>query len=110
MALVAILGQDGGEHIIGVARYSVIQDESLELAEPAIVVEDRYQGLGLGMLLFERLVVYARRHGICAFLGYVNHGNTKVMRLMRGVGLPIKTSLAVSGVWEVHMELELEAG
>src|SRR4051812_4881077 len=60
-ALVAQLDDE----IIGVARYdsAVGADE----AEAAFVVEDRWQGTGVGTLLFDHLVGVARSRGIRRF-------------------------------------------
>ena len=72
MALVAISDQDGGvENIIAVARYDDLSPAEPETAEVAVVVEDKYQGHGLGFHLLKKLAVYARQHNIHAFAALV---------------------------------------
>jgi len=93
MALVAACEQDCGEAIIGVARYAVVPGSEPREAETAIVVEDRYQGLGLGSLLLERLAAYAVAHGIRAFVATVRQDNGRVMHLVRRSGLPTEINL-----------------
>lgn len=110
MALVASLEHEGEEQVVAVARYAVIREDSPELAEAAFAVEDRFQGRGLGTLLFKRLVAYAKRHGIRGFWMPIHHSNARMMSLVRGAELPIKTRNTECGVWEVEIVLEPEAG
>lgn len=71
-----------GEEVVGHAMYAQLEDEEFEFA---IVVEDRWQGLGIGKLLLLRLAEAARRRGIntfiCVFLGE----NRRVPRLINSV-------------------------
>jgi GNAT superfamily N-acetyltransferase len=110
MALVASLEHEGEEQVVAVARYAVIREGAPDLAEAAFVVEDRFQGRGLGKLLLKRLIAYARRHGIRDFWMSVHHRNSKMMSLVRGTGLPIKTRNTNLGIWEIEMVLEPEVG
>src|SRR5689334_19886609 len=64
MAFVATEKTETEEQIIGVARYAVDGPQRPTEAEYAIVIEDRYQGRGLGRLLMQRLINYARSSGI----------------------------------------------
>jgi GNAT superfamily N-acetyltransferase len=107
MALVATGDQEGGEEVIAVARYAVLPDTCPAEAEAAIVVEDRYQGKGLGTVLLERLVTYARKHGIRAFLATIRHGNSRMMRFIRRSGLPTESKMQAGG-WEIRVGLEGE--
>lgn len=59
MALVAV---DPLDRLIAVARYDY--DERAEEAEIAIVVQDAWQGKGLGTVLLSRLFEHAGRKGI----------------------------------------------
>jgi GNAT superfamily N-acetyltransferase len=66
-----VVGADGREEGIGVARFIRLPGEPT-VAEPAITVIDDYQGLGLGRVLLSRLVAAARERGVerfrCDFL------------------------------------------
>ena len=108
MALVSTREQCDQEEIIAVARYARVPGVEDGLAEAAIVVEDRYQGRGLGTLLLKRLVSYARTHGIRTFLALVHSNNWRMMRLIRRSGLPTETK-AESGVLEIRAKLETDA-
>lgn len=105
MAIVATLQEEGEETIIGVARYSIVEGGEPGLAEAAVVVEDRYQRHGLGSLLLKRLVAYARRHGVLAFLANIHPSNEPIMRFIRKSGLPLESRIG-SGVWEIIIRLE----
>lgn len=52
--------------MIAVARYE--RSPGSDRAEVAFVVEDAFQGRGLGSILLQALFVVARRYGICTFL------------------------------------------
>lgn len=108
MALVATREQGGEEHIIAVARYAVDPAADPDLAEAAIVVEDKYQKQGLGTLLLTRLVAYAQAHGIRAFRATIRQDNAQIMRFVRRSGLPTDSRLE-AGVWEIVVKLEPEA-
>jgi GNAT superfamily N-acetyltransferase len=105
MALVATRDEHGEEHIIAVARYWLVPAMEPGLAEPAIVVEDRYQNRGLGTLLLERLAAYARAHGVRKFLFTVHNSNTRILRLIRRSGLPVESTVEM-GIWEIKVKLE----
>ena len=61
-----------------------------ETAEYAALVEDGWQGLGLGSALTERLVGAARGRGIRRLYALVTPGNERMVRLLRGLGLPTR--------------------
>ena len=104
MALVATREQYSKDDIVAVARYEGNLPGEPDLAEVAIVVEDQYQGRGLGTLLLERLVAYARTHGICVFWAIVHYDNAPMKRIIQRIGLPIDSSVEL-GVWEIQMKL-----
>src|ERR671919_1511157 len=60
-ALVA-LDPENPEEIVGVVRYA--RERGTEGAEYAALIEDRFQGKGLGLGLTRRLVAAARENGI----------------------------------------------
>ncbi len=108
VALVATREQCGEEHVIAVARYDVLGPAEPDVAEAAIVVEDQYQGQGLGTLLLKRLVAYARTHGVRAFQAAVHHSNAQIIRFIQRSGLPFERMRIESGVWEFRVKLGLE--
>ncbi len=78
---IAAIGPDG--ELIGVARYAY--DGRAQEAEIAIVIEDRWQGRGLGTLLLGDLIGYAEGMGIRRLRAYVLGDNLRMLKLIRRV-------------------------
>lgn len=97
MALVATREQ---QEIVAVARYAVTDPDCPDRAEAAIVVEDQYQGRGLGMVLLKWLLVYAQTHDIWVFQAIVAPNNTQILRFIERSGLPYEKKLE-QGAWEI---------
>jgi hypothetical protein len=64
-----------------VARY--VYDERAREAEIAIVIQDRWQGRGVGTLLLGQLIGYAEARGIRRFRAYVLADNLRMLNLIR---------------------------
>jgi GNAT superfamily N-acetyltransferase len=58
-------------------------------AEFAMIVEEDYQGLGLGKLIFKHLITIARAKGINKFEAEVLPANEQMLSLLRKTGLPM---------------------
>jgi acetyltransferase len=78
MAIVALSPE--GE-LIGVARY--VYDARAREAEIAIVIQDQWQGRGLGTRLLSELMGYAEARGIRRFRAYVLADNLRMLNLIR---------------------------
>jgi RimJ/RimL family protein N-acetyltransferase len=104
MAFVATHGRDDVRDIVAVARYAQVAGRP-GLAEAGVVVEDQYQGRGLGTLLLKRLTAYAREHGVQAFYASVHPANNQILRFIQRSGLPTESRLE-AGVWEMHVYLD----
>ena len=102
MAFVATVPD--ADDIIGVARYASFAPKEPHIAEAAIVVEDAYQGRGLGTQLLQRLLPYAIAHGIRVFQATIHYSNDPIMRFVRRSSLRFETK-AEWGVQEVHVYL-----
>ena len=88
VAFVATIKGNEGESQIGVARYVV--DQSGNEAEIAITVADAWQHQGLGSLLMEHLISYARKKGIDLLYSYVLTDNKNMLRLEKKYGFLIQ--------------------
>lgn len=104
MAIVAAMDDEGEEEIVGVARYGEDAEEPEVGAETAVVVEDSYQGRGLGTILLHRLVSYARDSGIKRMRAAVHTSNAQILRFVRRSGLPTQQRLR-DGVWDITLHL-----
>lgn len=83
-ALVALDPEDTGE-IVGVVRYAREGDDG---AEYAALIEDRFQGRGLGIGLTRGLIEAARENGIGHLYALVMRENKVMLNLLRSLDLP----------------------
>ncbi len=100
-ALVA-LDPDDEDEIVGVVRYE--REEDTDGAEYAALVEDRFQGRGLGIGLTRQLIEAARQRGIGRLHALVLRENEGMLHLLRSLGLPERLR------WEdgiEHVEIDL---
>src|SRR5918992_3630952 len=103
-ALVALDPVDEGE-IVAVVRYE--READTDGAEYAALVEDRYQGRGLGIGLTRRLIEAARERGIGRLHALVMRENRRMLGLLRSLELPERKR------WEnglEHIEIDLRSG
>ena len=85
---VAIL-QNQPQEIVGLAYY-VCSQEDIRVAEPALLIEDRFQGQGLGKMMMDYLVCEAQAHAVGYFQSYVFPANQRVLRILEHSGLPME--------------------
>ncbi|SMC26333.1 acetyltransferase [Andreprevotia lacus DSM 23236] len=88
MALVASVEGAQGEMIVAVARFVVNPDYTS--CEFAIVINDQWQGKGLGVKLMEALFNAARDKGLSAVEGEVLTSNKTMLAFMRHLGFAIQ--------------------
>src|ERR687897_2213468 len=101
-ALVALDPQDTGE-IVAVVRYE--RENGTDGAEYAALVEDRFQGKGLGIGLTRHLVDAARERGIRHLHALVMRENRPMLSLLRSLDFPERKR------WEngvEHIEIDLK--
>ena len=83
------IDENGAEHIVGVARLARqlgVADASL--VEAAIVVEDAFQGRGVGTELLFRMVLLAKRMKAQTILAEFEPSNQAAINLFREINLP----------------------
>lgn len=97
-------GLRGMVQAVGFAYYIVDRDTQLA-GEPAFLVEDRFQGYGLGRMLFRELSRYALAHGVFRWHLLVDAANDRMMRIVRNSGLPHHTNHSY-GSYEVDLLLD----
>jgi GNAT superfamily N-acetyltransferase len=100
-ALVA-LDPENLEEIVGVVRYAWEGDG--DGAEYAALVEDRYQGRGLGIGLTRGLIEAARENGIGHLHALVMRENVGMLSLLRSLDLPERIRLQ-DGAERVEIDL-----
>jgi GNAT superfamily N-acetyltransferase len=104
-ALIATTSERRREIAVGLAYY-IIEDVSHPFtAEPAFVVDDWYQGRGIGAYLFEVLRETAVAHQIQAFNAVMHPANSSMMRIFERSGLPLRQCRGY-GERDVHIRLQ----
>ena len=104
MAFVAIRDDE----MVAVGRYDVLLDKSDDenrIAEVAFLVQDDFQGRGVGSLLLQHLTVYARLQGVTEFEAFVLDDNRGMMRIFRNSGYKLVRQLG-EGVYRVEYPIE----
>lgn len=109
IALVATLVTYNSEEIVGVARYDVFTPRQEDTAEAAFVIEDRFQGLGLGTLLMQRLARLALEAGVYYFVFTVHWTNEGMLKLLRKSGTVVERNQS-GGVYDVRVQLSAFVG
>jgi RimJ/RimL family protein N-acetyltransferase len=99
-ALVAV--EQASDRIVGVARY--VRTEG-DVAEPAVVVGDDWQGRGIGSELLDVLSARARAEGVHAFVAVVLAHNDAALAALRHLG----ESRVLSQGPEVELQIDLAA-
>jgi|SRR5215212_4058285 GNAT superfamily N-acetyltransferase len=102
-ALVALDPEDEGE-LVAVVRYEL--EAGTDGAEYAALVEDRFQGRGLGIGLTRQLIEAARERGLKRLHALVMRENKSMLSLLRSLELPEHAR------WEnglEHVEIDLRS-
>jgi RimJ/RimL family protein N-acetyltransferase len=101
-ALVALDPEEDEDEIVAVVRYE--REGDTDGAEYAALVEDRFQGRGLGIGLTRRLIEAAQENGINRLHALVLRENGRMLRLLRSLEFPERWR------WEnglEHIEIDL---
>jgi acyl-CoA hydrolase/RimJ/RimL family protein N-acetyltransferase len=100
MAFAAVVGPLERERIVATSCYYL--DPESGLADVAYLVDPDWQGAGLGGILHERMVEYARGRGVRGFAADVLPMNTAMLKVFRRGGHDVKTAVS-GGVVEVRI-------
>jgi GNAT superfamily N-acetyltransferase len=88
-----------GDEVVGVARYDRSPADPSN-AEFAVVVEDAWQGVGVGRQLILELLRLAAERGVSTLTATVQADNDRMLGLIRRL-LPDATLVAVDDVYDV---------
>jgi GNAT superfamily N-acetyltransferase len=91
---VVLLAMDGAD-VRGIGE---LFSQGLNRADLGVVVEDAFQGRGIGRALLRTLEKVALNRGIRALTGDMAYGNARAVALLRGTGRPIRTQVGSGGV------------
>lgn len=97
--------QQRTEIVVGLALYVREAQTERPTAEAGILVEDQFQGEGVGRILWQRLQQHAHAHQIHQLRVLLHPHNLRMLRLVQGGGLPY-TAKAQDGLYEYLVGLE----
>ena len=105
MALVAVApaGDRLGDAIYGVVR--IAADPDNEKAEYAVMVRSDLKGFGLGYLLMNEIITYARDRGIQEIFGEVLRENTTMLLMCEELGFERRNDPDDPGIVHVRVKL-----
>lgn len=107
MAFIATAQMPNGQsETLGVVR--AVTDPENAVAEYGIIVRSDIKGRGLGRLLFEKIIRYARSRGTRTIVGDVLKENTRMLDLTRQLGFTVSRS-EEPGIMRVALDLQREA-
>ncbi len=99
----AIVAATGGKKpaVVGLAYYILSAPDTAEIA---LLVEDRYQGQGVGKRLLKLLTALAIAQGICFFEAFVLPTNRRMFHLLHQTGQVVQNKLDY-GTREMRIQL-----
>jgi len=101
MAFIAIDEANG--QMLGVVRFHT--DSAYESGEYAILIRSDLKGHGLGWLLMELIIEYARAEGLRLIRGQVLQENTTMLQMCRELGFQITSDPEDSSIAVVNLPL-----
>ena len=105
MAIVALVLENGAERTVAVGRYARVDDEP-GYAEFAIVVQDSYQGHGIGTEVLWSLAHVAKLEGVKVIVGYIMSENSRMFSVLKRSGLKMKKKFWDRGVTRVDIPID----
>ncbi|TBH20474.1 GNAT family N-acetyltransferase [Thermus thermamylovorans] len=103
VTLIVLAGEP--QRIVATGEY--VRAKGEEAAEVAFLVEDAFQGKGLGTLLLERLALIAAKRGVRRFQAFVLAENRQMLNVFTESGFQVKAHRD-GGEVEVEFEILLE--
>ncbi|MCP4720322.1 MAG: GNAT family N-acetyltransferase, partial [Desulfobacteraceae bacterium] len=100
VSIVGLAEKNGTEKIIAEAR--LIRDEETDCGEVAFLIEEAFQGIGVGTYLMELLVSLAREQGLAGVTADVLSENQPMIKVFEKTNLPLETRLN-SGVYHLKI-------
>jgi len=103
MSIVGLTGEEGKGRIIAEGRYLRIPGSGD--AELAFIVDEAYQGYGIGTFLYRLLTRLAKERGIEGFVADVLFTNLGMMKVFQKGDYPVHAQLG-GGVYHLRIPLE----
>lgn len=102
VSIVGLSGQEQNQKIIAEAR--LVRDERSYCGEVAFLIDQAFQGIGIGSYLMDQLIVLGRDQGLQGLTAEVLSDNQPMIKVFEKTGLPLEARLD-SGVY--HLKLSV---
>ncbi len=102
MVIVGFVEEEGVSRMIAAGTYRL--DPATNFADVAFLVQDDYQGRGIGSFLMEYLIEIARSRGVAGFTADVLAENQSMLHVFYKTGLSMQTSFS-DGVYHLSFRL-----
>ncbi|MCA1785581.1 MAG: GNAT family N-acetyltransferase, partial [Desulfobacteraceae bacterium] len=99
-SIVGLVVENGNQKIIAEAR--MIRDERTYYGEVAFLIDERFQGIGIGSYMLSRLIEQAREQSFKGLTAEVLADNQPMIKVFEKAGLPMETSLS-GGIYHVTL-------
>ncbi len=103
LCLLCLVPDGSGERLVGIGEYH--KDTASNWAEIAFLVQDDYQGLGIGTYLVKLLQDIAESNGIRGFTAAVLPDNARMLKVFHKLGHKVKTTLT-DGVYHLRIKFK----
>jgi acetyltransferase len=100
----AFLLLNAQKEILGIGRLAADPDNAR--AEFAVAVRSDLKSKGLGTLLMQRLIAYAKARGTGELFGDVLENNERMLALARELGFAVRAQAATPGILRVSIDLQ----
>ncbi|UCD59058.1 MAG: GNAT family N-acetyltransferase [Candidatus Hydrogenedentota bacterium] len=105
MAIVALVNVGNRERIVAVGRYT-LEEKEPDAAEFAIVVQDSYQGRGIGTEVLRHLAHVAKLQDVRVIVGYIMNENSRMFAVLKRSGLKMSKKNWDRGITRVDIPIE----
>ena len=103
LSIVGLIREPGQGQIVAETRYII--ERNRPWAEVVFIVDERYQGLGVGTFLYEMLVQLGQTRGLKGFTADVLFSNLGMMKVFRKGALPVQAVLE-NGIYHLNIPFE----
>ncbi|MBF0378402.1 MAG: GNAT family N-acetyltransferase [Desulfamplus sp.] len=102
-SIVGLTGNAEDEQIVAEARF--VKDERTSYGDIAFLIEEAYQGVGIGSYMLNLLISVAREHEIKGFSAEVISDNQPMIKVFEKANLPLDARLE-NGVYKIKMHFK----
>lgn len=99
-SIVGLHVEDGNQKIVAEAR--MIRDERIYCGEVAFLIDENFQGMGIGTYMLGKLVDRARELGLKGLTAEVLSDNQPMIKVFEKAGIPVESKLD-GGIYKIRL-------